>query len=265
MQNSFEEPLDRELILAQLTQSARGWLRDLQVHAQIDSTNTHLLRQASSGIDGVACLAEHQTHGRGRRGRSWLDRPGRGLAMSLGRRMQRPLAELAPVSLVAGVAVAKALQGVNIRGVTLKWPNDILVDGAKAGGILVEVAGAIEPQIVIGVGLNIGAQAELEARLGHAVGDVLRGDVRMSRNALAAAIIDSLTRYAGRFDVEGFAPLRSEWEALHAHQDRRVRIRAADGEILGIARGVAATGELRLQTDSGLIHCNSGEVSLRDE
>jgi BirA family biotin operon repressor/biotin-[acetyl-CoA-carboxylase] ligase len=263
MPRSFE-PLDREWILAQLSAASRAWLRQLLILAEIDSTNSHLLRLSDADIDGMVCLAEHQTRGKGRRGRTWLGQPGRGIAMSLGRAMYRPVAELAPIGLVAGVAVADALCRLGVASVSLKWPNDVLVDGAKAGGILVEVAGVASPQVVIGVGLNVGARSEIEGRLGHAVGDVLRPDADLSRNALAAAVVDALVCYTDAFDRDGFASIRAAWEKLDAHRDRRVRIRSGAGEIVGIARGVTATGELRLETEAGIVECNSGEVSLRE-
>jgi BirA family transcriptional regulator, biotin operon repressor / biotin---[acetyl-CoA-carboxylase] ligase len=262
MSQAFEA-LDRQKILARLSDVSLTWLRDLQIHAEIDSTNSHLLRLVDAGVDGLVCLAEHQTRGKGRRGRTWIGRPARGLALSLGRRTRRPLAELAPVGLVAGVAVAEALGRHKIPSVSLKWPNDVLVDGVKAGGILVEAAGAVAPQLVIGVGLNVGARAEIEDQLGHTVGDVLAADAGVSRNALAATIIDSLVSCLEAFETEGFAALRQKWEDLDAYRDRRVRIRSAGSDVVGVARGITATGELLLETESGIVEFNSGEVSLR--
>src|SRR5262245_5318230 len=106
---------------------------EVRVVERCASTNDLVLKTASS----VLIAAEEQTAGRGRRGRRWHSAPGAGVTFSLGRRIQRPLRELAALSLVAGVAAARALRGIGVDA-RLKWPNDLVVDGAKLGGILVE-------------------------------------------------------------------------------------------------------------------------------
>jgi BirA family biotin operon repressor/biotin-[acetyl-CoA-carboxylase] ligase len=188
---------------------------------------------------------------------------GRGIAMSLGRKMQMPLSQIAPLSLVVGVAVADGLERVGVSGVKLKWPNDVLLDGAKAGGILVEVANASEPCVVIGVGLNMGAGAVVAEQLGIDVGDLLNVNRSVSRNAVVAALIDSIVDFAAAFERAGFEPIRGAWERLHAHQNQPVQIQGIDQRVHGIARGVTQTGELVLETASGIRLFNSGEVSLR--
>lgn len=257
------EALDRDLIVARLSNAARRWLRELQIHEEIDSTNSHLLRNAARGVDGVICLAEHQTGGRGRRGRTWLAPRGRSIALSLGRRMKVPVSQIAPLSLVVGVAVADALGRQNVRGVALKWPNDVLLDGVKVGGILVEMASAMEPCVVIGVGINMGSGDELSSQLGFGVGDVLRSNRLVSRNAMVAALIDSIVDFSGAFETHGFEPMRDSWERLDAYRDQSVEMRASDGVVRGIDRGVSEKGELRLHTATGERYFNSGEVSLR--
>src|SRR5262245_44431306 len=108
---------------------------DVRVIARCTSTNELLLRERS---DAAALLAaDLQTAGRGRRGRRWHGAPG-GITYSLRRRVRRSTRELAGLSLVAGVAVARALRALGVRGAALEWPNDLMVDGAKLGGILVE-------------------------------------------------------------------------------------------------------------------------------
>src|SRR5687767_15853605 len=106
----------------------------VRVVERCTSTNDLALKAQSP----VLLAAEEQTAGRGRRGRRWHSAPGAGLTFSLGRRIRRPARELAALSLVAGVAAARALRALGVRQAALKWPNDLLVDGAKLGGILVE-------------------------------------------------------------------------------------------------------------------------------
>lgn len=263
MAKGTTDTLDSATIRAGLSYAARAWVKELQIHQTIDSTNSHLMRGIAGGVDGVVCLAESQTGGRGRRGRTWLMSPGRGIAMSLGRTMQMPVSQIAPLSLVVGVAVADALERVGVSDVKLKWPNDVLVDGAKAGGILVEVANAAEPVVVVGVGLNMGAGAAVAKQLGIDVGDVLNANRSVARNVVVAALIDSIVDFAAAFERAGFESIRGAWERLHAHQNLPVQVQGTDQPVHGIARGVTPSGELILETTTGTRHFNSGEVSLR--
>jgi BirA family transcriptional regulator, biotin operon repressor / biotin---[acetyl-CoA-carboxylase] ligase len=263
--DSTRQPLDRELILERISPATRTWVSEIGVHEEIDSTNTHLMTRATAeDIDGVVCIAERQTAGRGRRGRTWLTPSGGAIALSLGKHLSVAVAEIAPLSLVVGLAVANAMRDSGISGVSLKWPNDILLDGAKVGGILIELAAITQPlKVVIGVGINVGAGAEVRTRLGIPVGDVREKNRTISRNDLAAGLIDNIHGFATRFEQQGFPAMRSEWETLHAHQEHHVLLIGANETVEGIARGVTASGELVLETDSGIRHFSGGEVSLR--
>src|SRR4051812_7580052 len=135
------EALNEEAIRTRLSSNDSVWAREIRVHDEIDSTNTHLMKRAATeSIDGVVCLAETQAGGRGRRGRTWLTPKGKSLAMSLGIDFAIPVSDLSPLSLVVGVAVADAIQELGIDTLSLKWPNDVLLAGKKAGGILIELA-----------------------------------------------------------------------------------------------------------------------------
>ncbi len=225
-----------------------------------------MARAANETIDGVACFAEYQTGGRGRRGRTWLTPAGSNIALSLGKSVPISISEVAPLSLVVGIAVVTAMNRVGVSDVRLKWPNDILLNGAKVGGILIELAGIANPlSIVIGIGINMGSGEEVSAHLGLPVGDLLAARPSISRNALAAELINSVFEMTTRFESRGFAPMRSDWEALHAHQNRNVRVIGANETIEGIARGVTDGGELILETVAGIRHFSGGEVSLRGE
>lgn len=258
------EALDEGTILRRLSSEVRRWIRELKVHDEIDSTNSHLIRRASSEpIDGVVCLAESQTSGRGRRGRPWLTVAGRSIAVSLGQTLAMPASEAGPLSLVVGVGVAMALKSMGIRGVGLKWPNDILVDGTKAGGILIELPGVGRPlTAVVGIGLNVGAGREVSQRLGMPIGDLAEAEF-ISRNELASSVIESVRSEIVEFERAGFASLRGRWEELHAYQHRPVLLLCANDTIEGVARGVSMAGELIVQTADGLRRFTSGEVSLR--
>lgn len=263
-QVSFE-PLEATAIEGHLSPDVQRWVRELRIHQEIDSTNTHLVRRASTeSIDGIICLAESQTSGRGRRGRTWLTPTGQSIAISLGQSLGVPVAEVGPLSLVVGIGVAVSLQKMGVEGVRLKWPNDILLDGAKAGGILIELAGIGQPlAVVIGIGLNVGAGAQVRERLGIPIGDLQEKCQHISRNELAAALIVNVHEQVVEFERDGFAPLRSRWEKLHAHQHKPVLLLATNETVEGIARGVSLSGELVIETSKGVSHFSSGEVSLR--
>ncbi len=264
---SIHQPLRSEVIQAGLSLDAARWLKELDIHLEIDSTNTHLMKRAAAeAIDGIVCIAERQTHGRGRRGRTWLTPAGGNIALSLGASISVAMADVAPLSLVVGVAVADALERSGVTGVSLKWPNDILLDGNKLGGILIEIVRISRPlDVVIGVGINVGSNVEIGARLGLPVGDALDRNLNVSRNDLVAALINSIHDLMRLFEAKGFASMRSEWEALHAHQHHGVRLISASESVAGVARGVTDNGEIILETEQGVRHFSAGEVSLRGE
>ena len=257
--------LNREAILAELSGSTRAWLSELAIHDEIGSTNTHLVERARhDDINGHVCMAERQTAGRGRRGRSWLSPAGRNIALSLGRRFSTPGEALHSLSLVVGVAVADAVSGFDVPGVRLKWPNDILLGQGKLGGILIELVEVGEqPTVVIGVGLNVGSGAQIQGQLDQPIADLLDANPKVSRNALATALINSIVDYCREFERTGFGAIRDSWLRLHAYQDCDVDILIGNRTVRGTVRGVTDTGELELESEGRLLTFNSGEVSLR--
>jgi BirA family biotin operon repressor/biotin-[acetyl-CoA-carboxylase] ligase len=263
--DAFPEALDRDQILGGLSGTARGWLVDLLVFEQIHSTNTHLVDLAQrEDISGRVCLAEQQTAGRGRRGRAWLSPVGRSIALSIGMRFDTPGEALHSLSLVVGVAVADAVSGFDVPEVRLKWPNDILLGHGKLGGILIELVDlGDQPTVVIGVGLNVGSGAQIQGQVDQPVADLLEAAPRISRNALASALINSIVDYCREFEDSGFGPIRDTWLGLHAYQDCDVEIVIGNRAVRGKVRGVTHTGELELESEGRLLRFNSGEVSLR--
>jgi BirA family transcriptional regulator, biotin operon repressor / biotin---[acetyl-CoA-carboxylase] ligase len=230
---------------------------EVRVVERCTSTNDLLLKERI-GERAVLLVAEEQTAGRGRRGRRWHSAPGAGITFSLARRVRRPARELPALSLVAGVAVARALHGLGVGAARLKWPNDLVVDGAKLGGILVETRGA--GHAVIGIGLNHRRTPGLEARVRRKLAfieelrPVLRS--RVIRD-IGLALMEALDR----FDERGLDALRADWEAMDAHAGQRLRVRLADGRTLsGIAAGLGEDGALRIHTKRGMRTVASGRV-----
>lgn len=215
------------------------------------STNAVLLAE---GKPGVLLAANEQTAGRGRRGRRWYSAPGAGVTFSLSVRIAKPVAGL---SLVAGVGAARALRALGISRVALKWPNDLVVDGAKLGGILVETRGKLA---VIGIGINWRRDAALEARLRRPLAS-LDQFISVRRDQIIQRVGSSLLDALATFEAHGLEPLRIEWERMHAHAGERLRVRLANGRVLtGLARGLDRNGGLQLETRTGVRAVQSGRV-----
>ncbi|HZV53837.1 MAG TPA: biotin--[acetyl-CoA-carboxylase] ligase [Rhodocyclaceae bacterium] len=231
---------------------------DVDVLAECDSTNTLLMALAESGApSGTVIATEHQTAGRGRMGREWHADAASSLTFSLLWRLPSG-ASPSGLSLAVGVAVAEALQTLGIDKVALKWPNDILLDGRKLGGILIELASTAA---VIGIGLNLRLPAGLpdEVRRGATA---LERDV--DRNVLLGRLLAGLHGALEAFAADGFVALRDRWQALNAHTGAPVRILSGfSAPLEGRCVGIDVDGALLLETAAGTQRVISGDVSLR--
>jgi|SRR5687767_6245429 BirA family biotin operon repressor/biotin-[acetyl-CoA-carboxylase] ligase len=226
---------------------------EVRVVERCGSTNDLALESPTP----VLIAAEQQTAGRGRRGRRWYSARGASITFSLARRISRPARELAGLSLVAGVATARALRALGVQ-VRLKWPNDLEVNGAKLGGILVETRGG--NHTVIGIGVNCERARTLEARVRRRMA-YLRDFTAAARSQVIERIGQRLMGALDEFEKRGLEALRAEWEAMHAHAGQRLRVRLADGRTLsGIATGLGADGSLQIHTARGLRAVTSGRV-----
>jgi BirA family biotin operon repressor/biotin-[acetyl-CoA-carboxylase] ligase len=236
----------------------------VEVVAETGSTNADLLARASSLPGNLLLIAGRQTAGRGRAGRSWLSAEGGSLTFSLAWKFTLPLHALAGLPLAVGVALADTLAALGVA-VQLKWPNDVLKDGAKLAGVLIETQPAAGGAIwaVIGIGLNLALPDELEARIDRPVASA-PWLAQMDRNALTAALLDRLASTMHEFGQAGFGAFCARWNRLHAWQGRPVTI-VDGGAVLheGIAAGVDERGALLLDGPAGRIAVHAGDVSLR--
>jgi BirA family biotin operon repressor/biotin-[acetyl-CoA-carboxylase] ligase len=237
---------------------------DIDILPRCDSTNAVLLSRAEAGApSGTVVVAEEQTAGRGRRGRSWFASPGDSLTFSLLWRFALGTAP-AGLSLAVGVAAARALQIVGAGETALKWPNDILKDGRKLGGILVELVPGAPHAAVIGIGINLRLPTSMPEDVRGASAAIDATDAAADVNHLLAALLGELLTTLESFGAEGFATIRPEWMARHAWQDARVSLStdfAPPRE--GICRGVDIDGALLLEVEGRIERVLSGEVSLR--
>lgn len=265
--------LDSDSIVAALPPQARARTASLAVAWSIDSTNSALLRTpaAEGGLASVL-LAECQTGGRGRRGREWRSPLAAHLYLSLSRTFAGGLARLGGLSLVAGVATVEALHRLGFDAVRLKWPNDLVViarDGGllKLGGVLVEGGGehAGPVRAVIGLGLNVRMPDSFATLIDQPWCDLSQlPPATPSRNALAAAVLQSWLPALDEFDREGMAPFMPRYARVDALAGQPVTVRSETGALGGIALGLADDGALRVRLDDGVERCfHSGEVSVR--
>lgn len=235
-----------------------------RVVARCGSTNAELLEERAPGP--LLLAAEEQTAGRGRRGRRWRSARGAGATFSILRRMRCAPAALSGLSLAVGVACARALRALGAAGTQVKWPNDLVIKGAKLGGILIETrAHAGETICVVGIGLNCRSDPALARRLRREVAALDEFVTPApSRNAVIAAVAREVIAALESFERAGLAPFVAEWAALHANEGERLKVRLADGRTLsGLADGIAASGALRLATARGVREVVSGRIVQR--
>lgn len=244
-------------------------LTELDIRDTIDSTNAEAMRQIQAGKGaGYVCTAEQQSAGRGRRGRPWVSPYARNLYFSAVWEYSQGASALEGMSLAVGVAVARALQACKLPAVELKWPNDILYQGAKLGGILLEMTGdpAGSCQVVVGVGLNVNMPDTTATNIDQAWTDITRlGEGECpSRSVLLGALLGELLPLLAEFEGSGFSPWQEEWQALDAFAGEAVVMLAGNQQLAGIARGVDERGALQLETAAaGTQSIFGGEISLR--
>lgn len=241
---------------------------ELRMVTSTGSTNADLMAAAQTGSMTRPTLlaAQMQTAGRGRAGRVWHSAPDATLTFSVAWKFHCLLPHLAGLPLAVGATLVNALAELG-QPVQLKWPNDLLANGAKLGGILIEIAGGKPAQAgdavwaVIGIGLNLALPEALRAQVNGASATAL---LAIEREQLLAALLDALTEALIEFERAGFAAFTARWNACHAYADRPVWI-LDQGRILqqGIAGGVDDVGRLLLDTESGRIAVSAGDASLR--
>lgn len=255
--------LDADLLNAQV--GAPQW--HACVMPSVDSTNAEALRLLPAAQTlPFYVIAERQTSGRGRRGRSWVSPFGENLYYSLVVRVEGGMRQLEGMSLAVGLALLQVIRGFGVAEAGLKWPNDVLVGERKLAGILLELSGdpADVCHVVIGIGLNVNMLAADQGAIGQPWTS-MRAELGrlLNRNELVSELNRQLSRY---LDIQlrgGFAALQDEWQACHLWQGRPVALTAGGEPIEGEVLGVDRSGAIRLRVDGAERSFSGGELSLR--
>jgi BirA family biotin operon repressor/biotin-[acetyl-CoA-carboxylase] ligase len=243
------------------------WLGNtVYYYEEIDSTNTQAKRLSREGApNGTVVAADVQTQGRGRRGRQWITPGGRNLAFSILLRPEFPTDKASMVTLVAAMAVVKAISQIPGLSPVIKWPNDVVLGGRKVCGILTELSvqdGQIE-NVIVGIGINVKRQ-DFPAELAETATSLEEQGGRVGRAELLESVLEQFEIYYDKYletlDVSLF---RQEYEEFLANKDQQVQVLDPAGNYTGTARGINDKGELLVECDRGIVTVNSGEVSVR--
>ncbi len=264
--------LDAEAVERELARLGASLGRPLVVAAETGSTNDDARSAAAVGAPhGAAFLADAQTQGRGRGGRSWHSPPGENLYLSVVLRPGLPASSVAPIALVMGLAVASVvgprlaprsrLGDGAAAEVRLKWPNDVLAGGRKLAGILVEaqLRGDSVSSVIVGVGLNVHASSFPPELSGRATSLAMLGIDDVPRELLAAELLQAIGDAAARFEAGKLAPFAEELARMDWLRGRRVEVAG----VAGVAAGIDPEGHLRIRGEDGVLRAvAAGEVSV---
>lgn len=264
----LQRPLDllqRDTILDHVAAEVRESLQGCQVVGSVGSTNSLASQVNLNPGQGAAWFAEHQTAGRGRRGRSWVSPYGRNIYYSLAWCFDAPLNQVSGLSIACGAALAEVLHGCGLRDHGLKWPNDLLWQQRKLAGILLEISGETEgpSSVVIGVGINLDLDGGLDEQIGQPYASLRDAGLQVGRNRLAADLLNATVSMCHRFTESGLAPFLDTWRRFDVFQDRPVRLVGPGRELRGRSLGLADDGGLQLQIGESVQTHYSGELSLR--
>jgi BirA family transcriptional regulator, biotin operon repressor / biotin---[acetyl-CoA-carboxylase] ligase len=257
------DALTADVMLPRLT---TAWLgRAWRHHASIGSTNDDAAAWARAGAPaGAVVVADEQTHGRGRLGRRWHSPPGESLYLSVVLRPPLPPHRVPPLTLAAGVAVAEALLAFDVTP-TLKWPNDVQLDGKKVAGILTEMSADIDHvhHLVVGIGVNLNARAFPDEIAAIATSVALQRAAPVTRAEFAAVLCARLENWFNQFIADGATPVVAAWKQHARFFGRRVQVTAGRDRLEGVAEDLEDDGALRLRLDDGrAVRIVAGEVSV---
>lgn len=249
-------------------QKLSGQVGNFETFASIDSTNTELMQRIASKkalTSGAVVVAEMQNAGRGRRGRVWQSPFGANLYYSYYWLLDDGLQAAMGVSVAVGLAVFDCIKALYNVEVSLKWPNDILVNNQKLAGVLVELDGQPEGpcHLVIGIGLNIAMPESASEHIDQAWVDLKRLGLEVNKNELAAALTYYLEQRLTQYQATGLSEMYSEWNKVNAFAEQLITLNTGQKTWQGICVGIDKQGGLVLRQDGIEKTYYGGEISVR--
>ncbi len=264
--SGFPDTIAEEEVASILSTERMG--RNIRYFSRIDSTNQYAKKIAEEGAeDGTLVIADEQTAGKGRSGRQWVTPPKSAIAFTLLLRPSLPPSRISMVTLVMGLAAAKALKSLYTIPIGIKWPNDLVSSGRKLCGILTEMSAEVEKihYIVIGVGINANLTSFPQELKDIATSLRLESGEDANRALIIARTMEFFEKYYTEFEEKGdLSTLADEYNSLLVNRDREVRVLDPSGEYSGTAKGINALGELLVEREDGTVsRVGTGEVSVR--
>lgn len=261
--------LNKDKILKSASDSI--FVFDLRIINIIDSTNTFLLSNSQKlqlNNDLIIVIAaEIQTQGRGRIGRLWHSELGGGLTFSLLWHFKEDIAKLTGLSLVIGIAIIRVLRASAVNQVNLKWPNDLLYNNCKLGGVLVELRGKVNGAAcaVIGIGINFNLSLSIKSIIQQDSIDLFQITGKYyDRNVFLGTLLLELCNILSIFEVHGFSYFREEWISYHAYHGKNVKLILPNNfTVSGKVDGINADGSICLLTTTGRRSYSVGDISMR--
>ncbi|MGL6121941.1 MAG: bifunctional biotin--[acetyl-CoA-carboxylase] ligase/biotin operon repressor BirA [Shewanella sp.] len=232
---------------------------------EIASTNGFMLSHTAELKSGDVCVAEYQSAGRGRRGRTWVSPYGHHLYFSLFWTFPQGMAQAMGLSLVVACTLVEVLKSFGVENIGVKWPNDIYVDSKKLAGILIEMSGQAdsECQLIIGVGINMAMPEEQGRGIDQPWSDLSELVCMPDKTALVIALQKQLKRDIQLFEREGLGAFQARWQAVDLFYGRDIRLLMGGKYVDGICRGIDEQGAVLLETADGVQTFIGGEISLR--
>ncbi|MCU8041446.1 bifunctional biotin--[acetyl-CoA-carboxylase] ligase/biotin operon repressor BirA [Shewanella oncorhynchi] len=232
---------------------------------EIASTNGFMLDHTTELKNGDVCVAEYQSAGRGRRGRTWVSPYGHHLYFSLFWTFPQGMAQAMGLSLVVACTLVEVLKSFGVENIGVKWPNDIYLDNKKLAGILIEMSGQADSQcqLIIGVGVNMAMSEEQGKGIEQPWSDLSELVDMPDKTALVIALQKQLKRDIQLFEREELAAFKTRWQAADLFYGREIRLLMGEKSVEGICRGVDEQGAVLLETADGVQAFIGGEISLR--
>lgn len=232
---------------------------------ELASTNAFLLQHVHELTSGDICIAEYQSAGRGRRGRSWVSPYGCHLYCSMYWKLEQGMSQASGLSLVVACSLVKVLQSFGIQDLGVKWPNDIYLNNKKLAGVLIEMSGQADSEchLVVGIGINISMSQSQGDKIDQAWSDLAANPACPSKTELAIALQKQLHHDFSTFEQLGLTAFLPRWQAVDVFFNKQVKLLMGDNQVEGICKGVDESGAILLETDKGIKAFVGGEISLR--